>query len=83
MADKPSDDVEEVSKQMSRQSTPPAQTKVGYGDTIPLDLDDPHRAAIEDNPEEAKKLTPSTVLAVAVGYAYPLTAKQCADIASR
>ena len=35
--------------------------------TVPLDLDDPHRAALEDNPEQAEKLTISTVLAVMVG----------------
>ena len=34
--------------------------------TVPLDLDDPHRAALEDNPEHAEKLTLSTVLAVMV-----------------
>ncbi|KAK5382343.1 hypothetical protein LTR20_006024 [Exophiala xenobiotica] len=31
---------------------------------IPLDLDDPHRAALEDNPERAEKLTWTTLLAV-------------------
>jgi hypothetical protein len=33
---------------------------------IPLDLDDPHRAALEDNPEHADKLTWTTLLAVIV-----------------
>ncbi|KAJ9643789.1 hypothetical protein H2204_001934 [Knufia peltigerae] len=33
---------------------------------IPLDLDDPHRAAIEDNPERAEKLTWTTLLAVII-----------------
>jgi len=82
MADKLSGGVEEVSKQMSRQSTPPSQTKAGYGDAIPLDLDDPHRAAIEDNPDEAKKLTPSTVLAVAVGHIDSLKARKSTDSTS-
>ncbi|KAJ9618122.1 hypothetical protein H2204_013169 [Knufia peltigerae] len=31
---------------------------------VPLDLDDPHRAALEDNPEHAEKLTWTTLLAV-------------------
>lgn len=35
---------------------------------IPLDLDDPHRAAIEDNPERAEKLTWTTLLAVIVSF---------------
>ena len=33
---------------------------------MPLDFDDPHRAALEDNPERAQKLTLSTALAVLV-----------------
>lgn len=33
---------------------------------IPLDLDDPHRAALEDNPEKAETLTWTTLLAVLV-----------------
>lgn len=33
---------------------------------MPLDFDDPHRAALEDNPEQAEKLTLSTALAVLV-----------------
>ncbi|KAF2454145.1 fungal trichothecene efflux pump [Lineolata rhizophorae] len=33
-------------------------------DAAPLDIDDPHRAALEDNPEHPEKLTTSTILAV-------------------
>ena len=33
---------------------------------VPLDLDDPHRAALEDNPEHAEKLTWTTLLAIIV-----------------
>lgn len=33
---------------------------------IPLDLDDPHRAALEDNPDKAERLTWTTLLAVIV-----------------
>ena len=33
---------------------------------IPTDLDDPHRAALEENPEHAEKLTWVTTLAVIV-----------------
>lgn len=40
-------------------------------DHIPLDLDDPHRAALEDNPEKAETLTWTTLLAVAVSSIRP------------
>ena len=33
---------------------------------IPLDLDDPHKAALEDNPEKAETITLTTFLAIAV-----------------
>jgi len=33
---------------------------------IPLDFEDPHRAALEDNPEKAETLTWRTLLAVLV-----------------
>jgi hypothetical protein len=33
---------------------------------VPVDLDDPHRAALEDNPEHAEKLSVRLVLAVIV-----------------
>lgn len=33
---------------------------------IPTDLDDPHRAALEENPEHAEKLSLNTILAVLV-----------------
>lgn len=35
-------------------------------DHIPTDLDDPHRAALEENPEHAERLTLTTILAVIV-----------------
>ncbi|KAL2423684.1 Trichothecene efflux pump TRI12 [Exophiala dermatitidis] len=47
---------------------PVSQPRHGHSDHfehIPLDLDDPHRAAIEDNPEKAETLTWTTLLAVA------------------
>jgi hypothetical protein len=34
--------------------------------SIPIDLDDPHRGALEDNPERAEKLSWRLVLAVMV-----------------
>ncbi|KIW15109.1 hypothetical protein PV08_07896 [Exophiala spinifera] len=43
---------------------------------VPLDLDDPHRAALEDNPEHAEKLTWTTLLAVislSFGYVCPIS----------
>ncbi len=39
---------------------------------IPLDLDDPHRAALEDNPVRAEKLTWTTLLAVIVSSIFAL-----------
>lgn len=46
----------------------PARSAVrhGHSDYIPTDLDDPHRAALEENPEHAEKLTWTTILAVLV-----------------
>jgi hypothetical protein len=45
---------------------------------IPLDLDDPHRAALEDNPERAEKLTWTTLLAVIVRSIFaPRFTRQC------
>ena len=42
-------------------------------DSPPLDLDDPHRAAIEANPEHAEKLTLQVALAVAsIAFAFVL-----------
>jgi len=38
-------------------------------DYIPTDLDDPHRAALEENPEHAERMTWATILAVLVGSA--------------
>lgn len=35
-------------------------------ETVPLDMDDPHRAALEDNPEHAEKISLQTALAVLV-----------------
>jgi len=35
-------------------------------DDVPLDFIDPHRAALENNPEHAEKLSLSTILAVVV-----------------
>lgn len=35
-------------------------------DYIPTDLDDPHRAALEENPEHAERLSLTTILAVLV-----------------
>jgi hypothetical protein len=37
-------------------------------DIVPLDFEDPHRAALEDNPQHAEKLTTKTLLAVLVRY---------------
>jgi hypothetical protein len=37
-------------------------------DIVPLDFEDPHRAALEDNPQHAEKLTTKTLLAVFVRY---------------
>jgi hypothetical protein len=48
----------------------PSRSEVRHHDAsdIPLDLDDPHRAAIEDNPEKAETLTWTTLLAVLVRF---------------
>ena len=35
-------------------------------EAVPLDFDDPHRAALEGNPDHAKKLSLLTILAVVV-----------------
>ncbi|KIX99239.1 uncharacterized protein Z520_04815 [Fonsecaea multimorphosa CBS 102226] len=43
---------------------------------IPLDLDDPHKAALEDNPEKAETLTWTTLLAIvslAFSYVCPIS----------
>lgn len=37
-------------------------------DNVPVDFEDPHRAALEDNPQHAEKLTTKTLLAVFVRY---------------
>ncbi len=37
---------------------------------VPLDLDDPHKAALEDNPEKAETLTLRTLLAILVSVVY-------------
>jgi hypothetical protein len=43
-------------------------------DGIPLDFEDPHLAALEDNPEHAKKLTVKTILALFVSVFKPVEA---------
>lgn len=40
--------------------------KAQHDDDVPLDFIDPHRAALEMNPEHSQKLTLSTILAVVV-----------------
>lgn len=36
--------------------------------SIPIDFDDPHRAALEDDPQEAEKLSWRLILAVIVSW---------------
>lgn len=40
--------------------------KPQYAEDVPLDFIDPHRAALEMNPEHSEKLSWSTILAVVV-----------------
>jgi hypothetical protein len=42
-----------------------------YGQ-VPLDLDDPHRAALENNPEHSAKLSFKSLMAVNVSKEVPL-----------
>ncbi|KAK6375984.1 hypothetical protein LTS17_007234 [Exophiala oligosperma] len=50
--------------------------KAQHDDDVPLDFIDPHRAALEMNPEHSQKLTLSTILAVvslALSYISPIS----------
>lgn len=37
-----------------------------HKDVVPIDLEDPHAAALQDNPEHVEKLTTNTLLALFV-----------------
>ncbi|OAL43685.1 putative major facilitator superfamily transporter [Pyrenochaeta sp. DS3sAY3a] len=44
--------------------------------SIPVDLDDPHRGALDDNPEHAEKLSPRLILAIislSLSYVCPIS----------
>ena len=43
-----------------------SEPMAGQHEYVPLDIDDPHRAALEDNPEHAERPTFNTLAAVVV-----------------
>lgn len=56
-----------TTEQSKTRSSSPTDNHIDHiEESIPLDFNDPHRAALEENPEYAEKLTPSTALAVVV-----------------
>lgn len=46
--------------------SPEHNEHVEHRTSIPVDLDDPHRGALEDNPDHAEKLSWRLILAVVV-----------------
>lgn len=52
-------------------SNPKVHAHAAHRDHVPLDLDDPHRAALEDNPSHAGRPSWRTLLAVMVRELFP------------
>lgn len=58
-------------KPRMNEAVKPSTTDSRHVEDVPLDFVDPHRAALENNPEHSEKLSLSTILAVVVStYQY-------------